>query len=190
MKCNMTLMLMMLASAAVNSHAQCRVDMGSGTAITTCGGWAVRPGFPHCGRGRWVPDYYGYRWDSECAGDYYAPQQSIVVVTAAPQPHTPAPASTPSTPAAVMHEYRWPNPGEDSGTEFAIVSNDGAIQHAVAVWLQDGWICFVTPEGTARQLSPAEVDRQKTAQMNGQKKLKLLSIHNAQLAATNPHTSE
>jgi hypothetical protein len=117
------------------------------------------------------PDYYGDYWDSSLDGhdDYYAPRPSAVFITPPAEPVSPPPP--PVTP--VVLEYSWPDSGSGSATAFTIVSKDGAVHRAIAVWVQDERLCFTTPQGVGQQLSLTEVDGKATTRTNAELKLKL-----------------
>ena len=123
------------------------------------------------------PDYgYGI-FDPFYANRYVdvnpAPQPGIVVlmpqVEAPPPPPPPAPPIRPET-----REYTWPASGTDSSaTTFSIVSKDGQVQSATAVWVQDNALCYFTPDGGKGQIPIGSVDRQATRQRNAEKQLTL-----------------
>jgi hypothetical protein len=117
------------------------------------------------------PSYADY-WDlSRNAIDYFLPPLAIVRM---PAPQTPAPESPlPPPPTPAMHEYSWPESGGDGGNAFAIVSKNGIVQSAIAVWVQNNRLCFITPDGIGRELPLEEVDRQNTTRINTALKLKL-----------------
>ena len=191
MKWNIAVLLAVLASAAANLPAQCGGG-GCGYGMVRAGVCPIRPGDIRGARSRWLrgpefdayngnsgvwpdPDYayYGDYWDvsnygiSDCAL-----QPSLTVTTPIPQTSVPA-SQPPPPPTPVMHEYSWPASGGDGATAFAIVLKNGAVQRAIAVWIQDGHLCFVTLDGLGRQLSMDEVDRQNTSRVNIEQKLKL-----------------
>ena len=82
----------------------------------------------------------------------------------------------PDPPAPVrpeIREYQWPNAGASPVAAFSIVAKEGTVHNATAVWMQDGMICFFTPEGVADQLPIGAVDRERTQQLNAVHDLKL-----------------
>jgi hypothetical protein len=72
-----------------------------------------------------------------------------------------------------VQEYSWPDSGSGSVTAFAIVSKDGTVHRAIAVWVQDDNLCFTTPTGIGQQLPLNEVDGKATTRINAELKLKL-----------------
>jgi len=118
-------------------------------------------------------DYYyqGY-WDSAFYGrdTYEAAPSGADLIMPALEPESPPPP--PATP--VVQEYSWP-PDSDSGSAatFAIVSKDGTVHRALAVWIQDESLCFTTPNGIGQQLPLNEVDGKATTRKNAELKLKL-----------------
>jgi hypothetical protein len=126
-------------------------------------GWFGRD-YPYYGE-YWSP--FGYYYD-----DYSPQPEASVAMPVLQMPMPPSPP--PPTAVPVVHGYSWRDSGDDSGTTFAIASKDGTVQPAIAVWVQDGRLYFITPDGISRQLSMDEVDRQSTSRMNSGQKLKLL----------------
>jgi hypothetical protein len=124
------------------------------------------------------PDYYGDYWGSSLYGhddylyghdDHYDFHPDVALVTPAQEPVSPPPP--PATP--VVLEYSWPDSGSGSATAFAIVSKDGTVHRALAVWLQDESLCFTTPQGIGQQLPLTQVDGKATTRINAELKLKL-----------------
>jgi len=122
--------------------------------------------------GGWLyPDYYDDYWDSSLYG-HDAPYDfhpDLALVMPAQEPASPPPP--PATP--VVLEYSWPDSGSGSATAFAIVSKDGTVHRAIAVWVQDDNLCFTTPHGIGQQLPLNEVDGKATTRINAELKLKL-----------------
>jgi hypothetical protein len=121
------------------------------------------------------PDYgYDYAFDPFYANRDVepnpAPQPGLVVlmpqVEALPPP--PPPPIRPET-----REYTWPAAETDSSATFSIVSKDGQVQSATAVWVQDQTLCFFTPDGNKGRMAIESVDRQATRQRNAEKQLSL-----------------
>lgn len=118
------------------------------------------------------PDY-GYYWDYPRYGDsgYGFEPPPLLVTPASPAPDPVSPPPPPPNP--VLHEYSWPEAAGDSRTAFAIVSKNGTVQRAIAVWVQEDRLCFITTEGVREDLLLSDIDRQTTAQLNSELKLKL-----------------
>ena len=72
-----------------------------------------------------------------------------------------------------VHEYQWPNSEDNPAAVFSIVTGDSTVHRAIAVWAQDGMICFFTPEGVVGHLPIGTVDRERTQQLNAVHDLKL-----------------
>jgi len=116
-------------------------------------------------------DYYGDYWDPAFYGpdNYYAPRPDTGLVVPVPQPVSP-----PSPPAEpVVTEYSWPDSANAGAPAFAIVSKDGTVYHALAVWVQDNTLCFTAPNGIGRHVSLNDIDGAATTRMNAELKLKL-----------------
>jgi len=116
-------------------------------------------------------DYYpdfGYPTD-----DYgYQPQPNFVVVT--PQIQAPEPPLPPPPPAQpVIREYHWPDAGSTPSATFSLVSKDGVVRLALAVWAQDNELRFTALDGASGRLSLDAVDRDATARLNAEKHLTL-----------------
>ncbi len=56
---------------------------------------------------------------------------------------------------------------------FSIVSKDGAIHSAVAAWVQDGVVRYITPDGVGGRLELESVNRAGTNLANAAKHLML-----------------
>jgi hypothetical protein len=122
--------------------------------------------------GGWLyPDYYDDYWDSSpyVHDEYYALRPDATIIVPALEPASPPPP--PATP--VVQEYSWPDSDRGSATAFAIVSKDGTVHRAIAVWVQDESLCFTTPNGIGQQLPLNKVDGKSTTRMNAELKLKL-----------------
>jgi hypothetical protein len=72
-----------------------------------------------------------------------------------------------------VREYSWPDSGSRGATAFAIVSKDGTVHRAIAVWVQDDSLCFTTPNGIGEHLALNDVDGKATTRINAELKLKL-----------------
>ena len=147
----------------------------------------INPGLPvHHVRG-WGFDRrgfngYGYPFGGYPLGVSYgdapeyadgAPQPGGTIIVLVPQFEAPVlPPPPPIRPQ--IHEYNWPAPGGDAmPARFSIVSKDHNVESAVAVWVQDGVVHYVTPDGRDHQMKVQSVDREATRQRNAQKGLSL-----------------
>jgi hypothetical protein len=102
-------------------------------------------------------------------------QQTPNVVIVMPQVQAPEPPPPPPTPAQpVMHEYHWPDTAASLlPATFSLVSRNGTVQFALAVWVQDNELRFTALDGTIGRLPLATVDRDATERLNAEKHLKL-----------------
>jgi hypothetical protein len=126
---------------------------------------------PPCGRpagrnGHKGFGYWGYACDPLYADNngngYPAPSVTVAI----PQVVAALPARPPELPIRPeVHEYNWPSsPGDSSAASFSIVSKDGRIQSATAVWVQDDVLCYVTAAKAACQ-SILSIARQRGSAM-------------------------
>ena len=73
-----------------------------------------------------------------------------------------------------VQEYNWPSaPSDSNAASFSIVSKDGQVQSATAVWVQDDTLCYVTPDGSESRMPIDSIDRQATGQRNAEKQLNI-----------------
>jgi hypothetical protein len=95
-----------------------------------------------------------------------------------------------------IHEYSWPSSGDvsvvtpnqevqaagatprpgstaDPSPLFAIVSKDGTVCHARALWVQDSIVHFTTADGSGGQLPLDGIDRESTRRANAEHNLRL-----------------
>ena len=169
MKWNPALLIAALVSVGPNLSAQQQGNAGDRIRSV------ARPNGEDClynyGNG-W---YYGAYWDARChAYEPYVPYMNLMFIVPAWQaPAAAVPSQVQSAATPILHEYSWPDSRGDASAFFTIVSKRGAFQHAVAVWVQDGELCFIAPDGLARQLPLGEIDYQETTRVNAQSKLKL-----------------
>jgi len=186
---NLLLLMAILVLATTNLSAQRSGAAGLARGSAPRAMSNTRPGFSRNSDRRWrhrsdfgdydrysdssrlYPDYYDDYWNSSLYGDddYYALHPGAALIMPAPEPISPPPP--PVTP--VVREYSWPDSGNGSATAFAIVSKDGKVHRAIAVWVQDERLCFTTPQGVGQQLSLTEVDGKATTRTNAELKLKL-----------------
>ncbi len=109
--------------------------------------------------------YWGYACDPMYAGNsgitYSGPRVAVTAPQAAAPPQ-PAPVPPPTIRLEVR-EYHWPSSTSGSGaTTFSIISKDGSVQSATAWWVQDGSICFITPDGSQHRIPIDSVDHKAT----------------------------
>jgi hypothetical protein len=95
------------------------------------------------------------------------------VILVMPRMTAPAAPPPPEPVRAVVREYVWPDSRGKAGSPFSIVSKDGTVRFAIAVWVQTGVVHFTAPDGRAGQLALNAVDRRATAQLNAEKRLRL-----------------
>lgn len=72
-----------------------------------------------------------------------------------------------------LHEYKWPDSG-DTAAMFAIISKNGEMRSAVAVWVQGNTIHYVTKDNTSGVLALDSVDRPATDSANAARHLVLV----------------
>ena len=186
---NLLLLMTILVSASTNLSAQrggvAHPGRGSAPrAIST-----KRPDFPrNSDRGRrhgsdfgdynrfsdmgWLySDFYNDYSDSWFYGhdEPYDFHPNLALVMPEQEPVSPPPPPV----MPVVREYSWPDSGSDGATAFAIVSKDGTVHRAIAVWVQNDSLCFTTPQGIGQQLSLNEVNGKATTRLNAELKLKL-----------------
>lgn len=106
----------------------------------------------------------------------YAPASNIIIMEQ-PAPPTIVQQAPRETVRAEIHEYAptttaEPVPAEEQPA-FAIVLNDGSVQSAVAVSVQDDVLQYVDPDGEHRRVPLDTVDRQATRRVNRDRKLEL-----------------
>lgn len=103
-------------------------------------------------------------WNS--AEELERPQPGYTIRLSEP----PAPTAPPPTP--VVHEYHWPEQGNNSAT-FSIVTNSGAEYQATMVWVEGDNLRFNSVDGGTRQIPLTSVSRPLTQVANARKELKL-----------------
>lgn len=134
------------------------------------GGW----GFGGYVGSGWPPspfnDGYGHSVDY---GEQVSQNQVTIVLV---MPYQQVPVAPPPPPLPIRsetREYNWPASDSDPGAVFSIVSKDGSVRQAIAVWTQDTTLCFTAPDGTGGQLPISSVHRESTYRVNTEKKLRL-----------------
>ena len=142
-------------------------DIGLNVPIWGYGPWGATPYWQYAPHWR----YYSFYDSSSYLGDYqYPAQPGVAVVTT--QPEAPAPPTPPIRPE--IHEYQWPSSGNDSGvTTFSVVTKDGRVQSATAVWFQGDELCYFRSDGSKGRMPIDSVDRRATHQRNAAKQLNL-----------------
>jgi hypothetical protein len=135
---------------------------------------------PSCGRpagrnGDKGFGYWGYACDPLYANNNVNGYPAPSVTVAIPQVVAALPARPPEPPIRPeVHEYNWPSsPSDSSAASFSIVSKDGRVQSAIAVWAQDDTLCYVTPDGSESRMPIDSIDRQATLQRNVEKQLNI-----------------
>ncbi len=132
-----------------------------------------RPGT--ASRSGFFPSYWGY-------GDYgdyglwqeYPSAPSVLMVTPSPQPAPmEAPQPPPEPPRLVIREYKGAATGSDASAVFSIVAKDGSVRSAIAVWVLDGAVHYLDPDGVPAQVLLGSVDREATRRANAEKRLTL-----------------
>jgi hypothetical protein len=99
--------------------------------------------------------------------------RAIVTIPVILQPNAPAPP-TPATLRSEVHEYTWQSSASDSSaTTFSIVSKDGRVRLAVAVWLQGDALCYYAPDHSTGRIPLDSIDREATRQRNAEQQLSL-----------------
>ena len=156
--------------------------------VISAGGAELLPGSPNlswwdappCGRpagrnGDKGFGYWGYACDPFYAGNnsngYPAPSVTVAIpqIVADLTPRPPEPQIRPE-----IHEYHWPSsPSDSSAASFSIVSKDGRVQSAIALWVQDDALHYVTPDGSESRMPIDSIDRQATRQRNAEKQLNI-----------------
>lgn len=151
----------------------------------------AQPAPPHQGTGghrrleghsRITPS--GMFWDSPYNSFFGQPwywdglQNSPVVViapaaetaVAAPPPPPPPP---PMPVRSVMREYDWPETPQQPDGAFSLATKDGAVRQGLAVWVTEGSIHYVSPEGAQGSIPLASIDRETTGRLNAERRLTL-----------------
>lgn len=135
----------------------------NGRGMNRGGGW----GFPGVYGFGAFPDYYNDYYSGE---EYQTP--NVVMPSAQICPAViPEPPPQPARPE--LHEYKWPNTGNEQPAVFTIVMQRGPARTAVAVWLQGNFVHYVAPDGTAARLPLGSIDREATRRANAEKHLTL-----------------
>ena len=83
------------------------------------------------------------------------------------------PNYVPETAHPVMHDYSYLAPGDTSAAApaapavfFLIAMKDDTIHPAIAYWVQNGTLNYITQQGVRQQVPLTQVDREFSAQLN------------------------
>ena len=71
-----------------------------------------------------------------------------------------------------MHSYSWPDDGAPAATSFLILSNDGTVRPAVAVWVQGNELHYTAADGVAGRIGIGAIDREATVRVNAERGLR------------------
>ena len=123
----------------------------------------------------------GYGWGYSNAFDGYAQpgdydfnyQNPIVSV---PEQESCGPVTIQPPPPPVrpeINEYKWPASSGDTAATFVLLLTDGSVRPAIAVWIQDNAVHYITPEGTGGRLDLYYVNREGTRMANAARHLAL-----------------
>ena len=108
------------------------------------------------------------------AGYYDNGNQGPVIVLQQPEsPTVVPPPPPPPPPQPELHAYSWPESSNDPSALFTIISKDGAVSFAVAVWVQYNTVCYFAPDGSAGSLQLSSINREATRTANAAKSLTL-----------------
>jgi hypothetical protein len=125
----------------------------------------------------WAPDYgWGYGGYSGIYEESWFPKQYSNEGQTSPgvmlmPPAQPLPPPEPARP--VMQIYHWAETGANPQSTFSIVSRDGVVRHAVAVWMQDSEVRYTAENGAAGRMAPSAIDCAATGRLNAQQQLSL-----------------
>ena len=72
-----------------------------------------------------------------------------------------------------LHEYKWTDSSGDTAATFVLMLTDGSVRSAIAVWIQDSTVHYITPEGSGGRLGLHSVNRQGTRLANAARHLTL-----------------
>ena len=115
----------------------------------------------------------GYGYPSYDGGYEQSPQVMMLPVNVI-LPEPPPPPPPPPEPARpVMSVYHWADTATPSANSFAIVHKNGQVRYAIAVWPQDGMLCYTDPAGSTVRIAFTAIDREATEKVNAERGLKL-----------------
>ena len=109
--------------------------------------------------GSWFPKQYGSEGQASPG----------VMLMQAPTP--PLPPPEPARPA--MQIYHWAETGANPQATYSIVSRDGVVRHAIAVWVQDSEVRYTAVNGAAGRVALAAIDCGATGRLNAEQQLSL-----------------
>ncbi len=141
------------------------------------GGLGGFPGLGFAGYG-WAPDYgWGYggyqglyeeSWFPRQYDDSQSQSGGLMLMQA---PAQPLPPPEPAHP--VMQVYHWAEGGDNPQATFSIVSRDGVVRHAVAVWVQDSEVRYTAVNGAAGRMAASAIDCGASSRLNADQQLSL-----------------
>jgi hypothetical protein len=124
----------------------------------------------------YAPDPYFYPEDYY---NVYPLLPSFIVVTTVIQQADAPPQRTLPQARSEMSEYHWPPSGSgSSATTYSIVSKDGRVQFATAVWVQGSALCYYRPDHSTGRMPVDSIDIQATRQRNAEQQLLWLPLEN------------
>ena len=100
-------------------------------------GWGYSGAFDGCGDA----GYYDSGYQSPMIG---VPEEENCGPTFIQPPPPPA--------RSELHEYKWPDSTGDTATIFVLMSTDGSVRPAFAVWVQGSTVHYITPDGAGGRL--------------------------------------
>jgi hypothetical protein len=123
----------------------------------------------------------GLGWGYPNAFDSYGDEgyddsgyQSPMISTSAEENYGPTFIQPPPPPARPeLHEYKWPDSSGDAAATFVLMLTDGSVRPAIAVWVQESTVHYITPEGSGERLELHNINRQGTRMSNAAKHLTL-----------------
>ena len=101
-----------------------------------------------------------------------------------PTQYSCVPFLVPEPPKPLLHEYWWPSAAASSAATFAIVSKDGVVHLAAAVWIAAGTLRFTSPQGLSEGVPLEAIDREATRRLNS---LSGLTLHLPAPQAASPN---
>jgi hypothetical protein len=128
-------------------------------------------GYGWGGLGWGYPDTFDGYGDAPYGDDGY---QSPMIVSPEEERCGPVIIQPPPPPVRPeLHEYKWPDSNGDTAAAFVLMMADGSVHPAIAVWVQDNTINYITPEGAGGRLGLHSLNREGTRLANAAKHLTL-----------------
>ena len=128
-------------------------------------------GYGWGGLGWGYPDTFDGYVDARYGDDGF---QSPMIVSPEEERYGPVIIQPPPPPARPeLHEYKWPDSSRDTAAAFVLMLADGSALPAIAVWVQDSTINYITPEGAGGRLGLHSVNREGTRLANAANHLTL-----------------